>query len=235
MKRYSIVWTIDKIKLQELIDDSKSFSEVMIKLGYENIQGNLRTLKKRILEDNLDVSKLKQNKKLYLRKTFVHSIKPLEEILVENSNYCRGSLKSRLIDENCENTGIWNGMQITLQLEHINGISTDNRIENLCLLCPNCHSQTKTYAGKNNIHFKKICICGKNLPKNNKNGICQACAGDKKCKVYISKDELEKLLLTTPVTVIAKMYNLSDVSIRKKAEKFGLQHLMKPRGFWSAR
>jgi hypothetical protein len=40
---------------------------------------------------------------------------------------------------------------VTLQLEHRNGISSDNRIENLELLCPICHSQTDTYAGRNSL------------------------------------------------------------------------------------
>lgn len=85
--------------------------------------------------------------------------KPLEEILVENSDYqSTASLKKRLLKENlleykCYNPkcGIteWLGEAITLQLEHKNGNNKDNRIENLCLLCPNCHSQTETFAGRN--------------------------------------------------------------------------------------
>ena len=49
----------------------------------------------------------------------------------------------------CGNTGIWNNKSLTLQLEHKNGNNTDNRIENLEYLCPNCHSQTNTYGSKN--------------------------------------------------------------------------------------
>jgi 5-methylcytosine-specific restriction endonuclease McrA len=47
------------------------------------------------------------------------------------------------------NVLLWNEKEISLQLEHRNGIHTDNRLENLELLCCNCHSQTSTYAGKN--------------------------------------------------------------------------------------
>ena len=45
--------------------------------------------------------------------------------------------------------GKWMNQQLTLQLDHINGISDDNRKENLRFLCPNCHSQTKTFGGNN--------------------------------------------------------------------------------------
>lgn len=43
----------------------------------------------------------------------------------------------------------WNGKEITLEIDHINGDNIDNRPENLRYLCPNCHSQTETYKGKN--------------------------------------------------------------------------------------
>ena len=43
----------------------------------------------------------------------------------------------------------WNGMVLVLQIDHINGDSTDSRLENLRFLCPNCHSQTETFAGRN--------------------------------------------------------------------------------------
>jgi polyhydroxyalkanoate synthesis regulator phasin len=44
---------------------------------------------------------------------------------------------------------MWNDQEIVLQLEHINGVNNDNRLENLTFLCPNCHSQTSTYSGRN--------------------------------------------------------------------------------------
>lgn len=85
------------------------------------------------------------------------SAKPLSEILIENSSYLwNAALKKRLLKTDllkykCYKCGIsdWLGIKLSLQLEHRNGDHTDNRIENLCLLCPNCHSQTNTFAGKN--------------------------------------------------------------------------------------
>lgn len=83
--------------------------------------------------------------------------KPLNEILILNSTYLwNASLKLRLLKDGilqykCYSCGIseWNGSKISLQLEHKNGNNVDNREENLSLLCPNCHSQTATFAGRN--------------------------------------------------------------------------------------
>jgi len=84
---------------------------------------------------------------------------PFEEILIKDSHY-RGStsrLKSRLIKNGkllnkcyeCGQEPLWKGKILVHVLDHINGDNTDNRIENLRLLCPNCNSQTETFAGKN--------------------------------------------------------------------------------------
>ncbi|MET8648443.1 HNH endonuclease signature motif containing protein [Nocardia aurea] len=83
---------------------------------------------------------------------------PDEELFVENSTYLNNNvlLKARFIEYAnvalecvlCGTGPEWNGKPLTLQLDHISGVNNDNRIENLRLLCPNCHTQTDTYAGK---------------------------------------------------------------------------------------
>ena len=63
------------------------------------------------------------------------------------------------VEYKCVECGIkdWNGKDIVLEIDHINGDNTDNRIENLRYLCPNCHSQTSTYKGRNvNSGFTKV-------------------------------------------------------------------------------
>ena len=65
-------------------------------------------------------------------------------------------LKENLIKYECSGCGLgdeWNGRKISLHLDHINGVSGDHRLENLRFLCPNCHSQTKNYAGRNKIVY----------------------------------------------------------------------------------
>ena len=60
-------------------------------------------------------------------------------------------IKNKLLELKCEVCGVkeWNGKKLSLHLDHINGENGDHRLENLRFLCPNCHSQTDTYAGKN--------------------------------------------------------------------------------------
>ena len=73
----------------------------------------------------------------------------------KHPQYGTNHLKVRLIEEGikenkCESCGItdWNGRDIVCELDHINGDSSDHRLDNLRILCPNCHSQTETYCRK---------------------------------------------------------------------------------------
>jgi Zn finger protein HypA/HybF involved in hydrogenase expression len=82
--------------------------------------------------------------------------KDLEEVLIENSRVSTGNVKKILInlkfkEWKCECCGIteWQSKPITLELDHINGKNRDHRLENLRLLCPNCHSQTSNFRGRN--------------------------------------------------------------------------------------
>lgn len=81
---------------------------------------------------------------------------PLETLMVRGAKRSRHNLKLRLLGAGikqacCESCGLaeWRGAPIAFQLHHINGNGRDNRLGNLALLCPNCHSQTETWGGRN--------------------------------------------------------------------------------------
>jgi hypothetical protein len=82
---------------------------------------------------------------------------PLSEILDgKHPQYQTNKLRIRLITEGikfekCEVCGIedWNGKKVSFELDHINGVRNDHRLENVRIICPNCHSQTHTYRARN--------------------------------------------------------------------------------------
>jgi len=80
---------------------------------------------------------------------------PMERLLVANTYRSRHNVKLRLIGEGlklhrCEECGLteWRGAPLSMALHHINGDGRDNRLENLQLLCPNCHSQTDNFSAR---------------------------------------------------------------------------------------
>jgi 5-methylcytosine-specific restriction endonuclease McrA len=85
-----------------------------------------------------------------VKKDIKKRIHKLEDYAVRSS-VRKTILKENLIEYKCGICEIdsWNGKKLSLHLDHVNGVNGDHRLENLRFLCPNCHSQTETYVGKN--------------------------------------------------------------------------------------
>lgn len=144
----------NKEELSRAIASATTCGQILKKMGLRAAGGNFKQLKKwaELHELKLpDGNKTNDTTAARLATTV-----PDDMVYCENSTYTnRHSIKKRLRkiwdDWSCASCGIgeeWNGKPLTLQLEHKNGVWNDNRLENLELLCPNCHSQTDTFAGR---------------------------------------------------------------------------------------
>jgi len=147
-----------KETLIKIVKESYSVRMVLNKLNVRTCGGNYKTLRNKCEEWDIDTSHFTGaawNQGERYRKVLEPT--PLDIILVKNSSYTSSThLKYRLIREGlkeykCEECSLitWRGKIIPLELDHINGCTRDNRLENLRILCPNCHSQTSTYRNKN--------------------------------------------------------------------------------------
>lgn len=145
-----------KEEYESAAKQSRSIAQLCKLLGIKPVGGNYKCVKHAIEEYQIDISHFDGkgwNKGL---KFNPNPAKPLNELLVENSYYQTFKLKQRLLNEGlkeykCECCGNveWQGKPIPLELHHKNGVNTDNRLENLLFLCPNCHAQTDNYRGLN--------------------------------------------------------------------------------------
>lgn len=130
-----------------------SISELCRRIGLAPVGANISRVRQKLIEFEVDFSHIVgQGWNIKGHPKFGNTGTPIEEVLVENSSYKSSGLRDRLINlglkqNKCECCGIteWNGKPIRIQLHHINGNHNDNRLENLMMLCPNCHSQTHNF------------------------------------------------------------------------------------------
>lgn len=137
-------------------------------------------------------------------------------------------LKNDLINYECALCGmgtIWNDLPLVLRLDHINGISDDNRIENLRFLCPNCDSQSPFFCGRNRgrnrykdpepyvVKFN-ICACGKKILSSSKS--CKSCAGfDRRTKIdWPEVNELCVMVQASSYSEVGRQLGVSGVAVK---------------------
>ncbi len=228
-KRTSPIWNTSKEELQELLDNSDSVSDVLRSFGLNPASGNHRTLRERVKLDDLSLEELNQNLKVAQRKRGKLKKVSSSTLLVKNSKVGSSKLKKRILDEGllenkCSMCGIgpeWNGKALVLQLDHINGDSTDNRIENLRIVCPNCHTQTETFSGKHKAAPPNVCkSCQKVITREAE--VCMRCAGFKTARHKIDWPTLEivqGMVAEKGYRGTGKILGVTDNSVRRYIER----------------
>lgn len=221
-------------KVCELIPKCNSINEVLKILGHKGTSEYYRQIQTIITKYGLNTDhfgKLQKNNKIEKRKT--------DDILIENIDINVSKLRDRLIKENikkyeCECCGLveWNGKPIPLQLHHINGNRKDNRLENLQILCPNCHAQTENFSKRKHLSNKNKClICGCEISSKSK--YCKKCYWEEIAKKHLHNYDkyteiVEKETLLNDFkelgtfTGVGKKYNVSDNTIKNWCIKLNL-------------
>ena len=217
------VWSIDIEDLKMAVKNNESLRSVLIHFNIYGDGRNTHVLKERLNRDGIDFSHIQLGKNCNANRKFFQHRKDVSVWLTENSQVSKWDLKKRLLRDGllrnecyiCGLGNTWQNKKISLQLDHINGINNDNRLENLRILCPNCHSQTDTFGSKR-FESKKSCpSCGVKIYKDSKK--CSLCSNRENAKVK-NRPTLEVLLDEVDkfgYCAVGRKYGVSDNAIRK--------------------
>lgn len=151
-------YKVTQEQLQLAVDKSLSVAQVCRELGIRPVGGNYKTLNAKLKLFNIDIShftgkawNVGEQYKNFGKSYSDEEVFKVDSAISTNKNVKKRLLLRQHLTYNCNYCGIseWMDRPIVLELNHINGVNTDNSISNLELLCPNCHSQTDNFRSKN--------------------------------------------------------------------------------------
>lgn len=228
----------------KIISESNNINQVCIKLGIKSVNNNYNKIRNIIKKYNIDTTHFcfsnTTHKKIY---------QSIDDYFTKDSKISSSKIKDKILKNNirphkCEMCGqtewkINNEIfPIPLQAHHIDGDRSNNTLENIQILCPNCHSFTDNFCRRKHKQNKDMCYfnpkeislkkcphCEKTFEVKYKEQIycSKQCASFSKRKVVRpTKDELEKLISQKSYTKIGQMFSVSDNTIRKWCKKYGI-------------
>jgi Zn finger protein HypA/HybF involved in hydrogenase expression len=232
---------IDNCDLQSLLNQYNAICRVLKSLGIKPTPYAYNLIRLRIEKEKIKYKPTNQAQGSRIKVNWIDKAKK-ESIIVSMCGFKNYLIKNNHLEQSCAicgNKPFHNNKPLVLQLDHIDGDRQNNEISNLRLLCPNCHSQTDTYTGRN-LRKTKCCKLCPNPIASEYAIYCSNCKPTAMNRIYEkretkiewpSEEKLAKMLWEKPTIKIAKELGVSDNAVKKRAEKYGLT---KPGpGYWA--
>lgn len=183
MKKYDYSYA----RTADAVQNSFCLKDAMRRMGIPAAGGNCKTFKNAIKRHGIDTSHFNPYAAASKTRTYQASYYLENKVQIPSYKLLRKLIAEGYKVYKCDVCGVseWCGKPITLQLHHIDGDHLNNSLENLQVLCPNCHSQTSNFRGLANRTDKPryFCkSCGKELKTNAKTQMCQSCYNKNKTK-----------------------------------------------------
>lgn len=218
--------------LAKAVANATCFSHVQENLGVAVDPVNYRYIKSLLARYKIDISHLTKGTK---RRRSAASPSIFRRYSIEEPRPNGPNLRQKLlkvgVPYSCTICGIseWEQKKLTLHVDHIDGDRYNSTQENLRFLCPNCHSQTATYAGKRSaelrVVYKRVgnCLhCGNKTAGGN---ICMPCSSRRKRRAsWPSKEELERMIKDSSMLAIGKAFGVSDAAVRRWCVTYGIEY-----------
>lgn len=240
----------------KILPECNSLNHICNRLGLRSVEGYYQKIKKIIEKNNADTSHFGTIKRC--KGDTINEI-PDDEYFKDNVQRAGTALLKRLLghgykERKCENPNCglseWNNQPIPLEVHHINGKHDDNRLENLQLLCRNCHAQTDSFCKKDKFNKKdkiKESIIKNNVETNEnlsirttseeKYNFClnckkkiskkltycsQKCYNEYKKKKFSIEEIREAFLKAKSILGAAKLLSISDNGLKKMCKRLNI-------------